>query len=123
MKLKTIQADNLLSAFSMMMKNCKGIVGYALAKNVRLLNTELTEYNNIKQELFRKYGEEDKGQLVIKKESDNFQKYLEEIKPYNDIEIEIDFMKVKEKDLIDSGLTGEEMYLLLDYIKEDENGI
>lgn len=118
MKIKNIDADALLNLISKATKENTGVVGFALAKNYRLLNQELTEYYSFKQSLFQKYGKENEGVLVIEKETKEYVEYLKEISEYDNIEIDVDLMKVKEDDFKNSKLTGEEMIILMDYMLE-----
>lgn len=121
MKIKNIYADFLKEVIFNAMKNNDGIVGYALAKNYRLLNQELIEYQDIKQKLFKKYGKDNEGTLIIEKDTKEYNEYLKEISKFDEIEIDIDFMKVDEEDFKNSKLTGEEMNILMDYMLEMED--
>ena len=115
--MKISQADTLLNVLSTMLKT-KGIVGFKLARNYRMIEDELKEYTEVKRELFNKYGTEENGQLIIDKNSENYSLFLEEIKPYDEQEVEFDFRMITEQELIESGLTGEQMLILSDYMVE-----
>lgn len=119
MKLNLLLAENILNSLSTMSSRSKGIVGYAIARNMRLLSQELTEYHKIKQELFLKYGEQKDGQLYIDKDNENFDKFVSELSKYDVLEIDVDFMQVEEKDLIESGLNGDEMFFLMQYMLKE----
>ena len=54
--MKTLEAYNLLNFLNNISKKCIGKLGYAVARNIRVLNTELTEFQNVRNELIRKYG-------------------------------------------------------------------
>lgn len=105
--MKTSQAENLLINLDSLTE-CKGSIGFKIAYNIRKLSDELREYVQFKQELFKKYGEEIEGNLVINKESENFPLFIKELNEL-DTEIEIPLMRFTEKDLIDSGLTAKQM--------------
>ena len=105
--MKTSQAENLLINLDSLTE-CKGSIGFKIAYNIRKLSDELREYVQFKQELFKKYGEEVEGNLVINKESENFPLFVKELNEL-DQEIEIPLMKFNEKDLVESGLTAKEM--------------
>lgn len=87
-----------------------GIVGYVAARNYRKLQSELTEYNEKRAELFEKYGESENGTYSISIESENFRKFDEEITPYAMLESEIDLLtipiseaeQIKGKELIEA---------------------
>ena len=105
--MKTSQADQLLINLDSLTE-CKGSIGFKIAYNIRKLSDELKEYVQFKQELFKKYGEEKEGQLMINRESPNFSSFMKELNEL-DTEIEIPLMRFTEKDLVDSGLTAKQM--------------
>ena len=105
--MKTSQAEQLLINLDSLTE-CKGSIGFKIAYNIRKLSDELKEYVQFKQELFKKYGEEVEGNLVINKESENFPLFIKELNEL-DTEIEIPLMKFNEKDLVESGLTAKQM--------------
>jgi len=102
------QAEILAINLSTMLET-KGVVGFKIARNLRMINDELREYYEYKQELFKKYGEEVDGNLVINKDSENYPLFLNEIKQIADTEVNFDFRKITEEELIDSGLTAKQM--------------
>ena len=112
--MKTSQAENLLINLDSLTE-CKGSIGFKIAYNIRKLSDELREYIQFKQELFKKYGEEVEGNLVINKESGNFPLFIKELNEL-DQEIEIPLMKFSEKDLIDSGLSAKQMSLIWELV-------
>lgn len=115
MKIK--QADELAMILSQMLQ-VKGIVGYKIARNFRMLNEELKEYNEVKQELFKKYGERQGDNLVINKDSENYSLFLDEIKPYEEQEVNFDFRKITDEELQNSDLTAEQILILCEYFEE-----
>lgn len=112
--MKTSQAENLLINLDSLTE-CNGSIGFKIAYNIRKLSDELKEYVQFKQELFKKYGEENDGQLMINKESPNFSSFIKELNEL-DQEIEIPLMKFSEKDLIDSGLSAKQMSLIWELV-------
>lgn len=117
--MKIIQAE-ILAEQLRTMKDIKGVVGLSIARNLRMIDDELKEYYELKSELFKKYGEEQGGNLVINKMSDNYPLFLKEMAPAEEQDIEFNFRKVSEDDMIDSGLTSEQMYLLMDFMVKGE---
>lgn len=115
--MKILRAENLANQLRQM-KDIKGVVGLSIARNLRMIDDELQEYYQAKNDLFVKYGEEKDGQLFINKFSDNYSKFIEEATPLENQDVEFTFRKVKEGDLIDCGLTSEQMYILLDFMIE-----
>lgn len=112
--MKTSQAEQLLINLDSLTE-CKGSIGFKIAYNIRKLSDELREYIQFKQELFKKYGEEVEGNLVINKESGNFPLFIKELNEL-DQEIEIPLMRFTEKDLVDSGLSAKQMSLIWELV-------
>ena len=112
--MKTSQAEQLLINLDSLTE-CKGSIGFKIAYNIRKLSDELREYVQFKQELFKKYGEENDGQLVINRESPNFSSFMKELNEL-DQEIEIPLLKFTEKDLVDSGLSAKQMSLIWELV-------
>ena len=80
--MKTSQAEQLLINLDSLTE-CKGSIGFKIAYNIRKLSDELKEYVQFKQELFKKYGEEIEGNLVINKESENYRLLDKELNKIN----------------------------------------
>lgn len=114
--MKYSQAENLAIALGTL-NDIKGIVGFKIARNLRMINDELKEYYQFKAELFKKYGEEKDGQLMINKESENFPLFMKELKPLMETEVNFDFRKITEEELIDSGLTSGQMSLIWEMVE------
>ena len=109
------QAENLAINLSTMMET-KGVVGFKIARNLRMINDELREYYQFKEELFKKYGEEVDGNLVINKDSENYSLFLNEIKQIAETEVNFDFRKITEDELINSGLSAKQMSLIWELV-------
>lgn len=99
-------------------------VGYAAARNYRVLAQTLTEYSRFKGELIEKYGTQDTAEdgtelpsMSIKTSSPNFKTFCDEMAVYNNMEHEVELMTVKSEDVIDI-LSGEEI-LAIDWMLED----
>lgn len=120
MEIKLQEADNLSAFLLEAIKLTKGIIGYKLSRNLRILNDELVEYKKIKTEMFEKYGHQDGDVFIIDKESDNFVKYCEEMKQYENETINVNFKKLTEQEIESCELTGEQLYLLYDYMIEED---
>ena len=114
MKIK--QAEIIKTVLETMLET-KGIVGYKIARNLRMINEELIEYENVKRELFRKYGREENNQLIIDKDSENYPLFLAELKPYQEQEVDFDFRKITEEELENSDLTAQQMMFLMEYFE------
>ncbi len=102
----------------------RNIVGYIAARNMRILSDALTEYTQFEHEAIIKFGTADKdsngkptGTTSIQPNSDSFNKFLEEMKPYQEITQEVSIMFAKFDDVIGI-LSGEEI-LSIDWMLED----
>lgn len=115
--MKQSQAEALALSLSTML-DTKGSVGLKIARNLRMINDELKEYYQFKQELFEKYGEEIDGHLAISKDSPNIGKFLEELKPLDDQEVNFNFRMITEDELIDSGLSARQIGAIWDIVEE-----
>lgn len=116
--MKLSQAEslaNILNSFDV-----KGSCGVKIARNLRMINDELREYFQFKEELFRKYGEEKDGVLMINKESESFPKFMSELQPLLDTEVSFDFRKITEQELADSGLTAKQMAMIWEEMVDAE---
>ena len=115
-KMKIKQVEIIKSVLETML-DTKGIVGYKIARNLRMINEELIEYEEVKRELFRKYGREENNQLIIDRDSENYPLFLDELKPYQEQEVEFDFKKITEDELAESGLSANQMMFLMEYFE------
>lgn len=71
----------------------KDVVGYAAARNTRILGTELIEFEGMRDELVLEYGEEDvgddgepTGQVTLRADSPGFPVFAERMGPICAIE-------------------------------------
>lgn len=97
-------------------------LGYIAARNYRILSECLTEYYTFRNTLIKKYGEEIKDndghtEIGIKVDSPNFQKFCDEMVPFNEMEHEVELMIAKYEDVIGC-LSGEEI-LGIDWMLEE----
>lgn len=102
----------------------RNIVGYIAARNMRILSDALTEYSQFEREAIIEFGTEDKdsngnptGTTSIQPNSNSFNKFLEKMKPYQEITQEVSIMVAKFDDVINV-LSGEEI-LSIDWMLED----
>lgn len=109
------QAEKLLNDLSTML-DVKGITGFKIARNMRMIQDELKEYIQFKEGLFRKYGEEKDGQLVVEKDNPNIVEFLAELEKLNQQEVHFDFRKITEEELAESGLTAGQMALIWEWL-------
>ena len=97
----------------------RDIIGYAAARNTRILTDASLEFIRRKDELIREYGTDDgNGCICINAESDNFPAFEREIAEYAVIEHEVELFKLPFDNAIDK-LTGSEL-LEIDWMFEEE---
>ena len=99
-------------------------IGYIAARNYRILDDCLIEFQVFRDELIKKYGEVDKDEsgndlptLSINVSSPNFKQFCDELEPFNNMEHEVDLMMANFDDAIGC-LSGEEI-LAIDWMLED----
>lgn len=118
MKLSNLEMSNYLSYLNKISNKVIGKLAYAVSKNMRKISNELIEFENIRNELIQKYGEKnDEGTFFIKSGSDAYEKFLNEISNYTDIEHEVDIFLIEPDCLYTSNLNANEM-LQLDFMIE-----
>ena len=122
-KLKNIQMDQMINSLQKVLSH-RDKIGYYAARNYRILNDSLVEYQNFKNSLIAKYGTTDVDSdgnelqtISIKVGSQNFDDFLKELEPFNNIEHEVELMIAKYEDAIGC-LSGEEI-LAIDWMLED----
>jgi len=102
----------------------KDIIGYACARNVRVLGNELTEYTRARNDLIEKYGKDvtdsdgnKTGQYSISVNSPSFVDFASELDKFSNIEHEVDIFKIGYDNVVGE-LSGEEI-LSIDWMLED----
>lgn len=101
--MKILQADNIRYNLQPILRETDGVVGFLLAYNNDLINRELKVYDEKRNELINKYMGEEK----------NESKFIEEIRPLAEVEIELNFKKINEDDLIQSKLKADAVSFLM----------
>lgn len=102
----------------------RDIIGYAAARNTRVLSNAITEYEQFEREAILKYGTPDLdsdgnpiGTTSISQYSESFEKFAKEIDPLRSIEQELPIMVVDYEKVIGT-LSGEEI-LVADWMFQD----
>lgn len=116
MKLRNINAYN--SFLIMQQTKETGMFGFAIAKNMRKLSNELIEYDSKRNELIKKYGTQTEGNRYQFTAEDS-KRFYEEMKPFDELEIEFEPMTVTEEIFVGGNLTSDQMYSLIWMVKED----
>lgn len=103
MKVKNIKGTNqvFLSILNTLNKftSITGKLGYGISKTRKNILQELEPFEEQRKILIKKYGEknEETGEIKIDTNSENFQKFLEELKPLLEIELEISFWQITQE--------------------------
>ena len=109
MKMTNVAAYDYL--FRMRELNETGKLGYAIAKNMRKIQTEIQEYIEKRDGAANKYGNvKEDGSFQIPPE--NVEAYLAEFADLGEIENDIDIMTVDTDTFCSGSLTSQDMYLL-----------
>ncbi|MHA2013298.1 MAG: hypothetical protein ACTSWG_13090 [Candidatus Helarchaeota archaeon] len=98
MKIKLSLLINSINSLNELIKKDLPIkVAYALSKNIKKINDEMRAFEDIKNKLFEKYGEdiEEKGKKFKRIKEENLKIYQEELNKIIDDVCEIDIHKVK----------------------------
>lgn len=95
----------------------KGMLGYAIARNRQKLLAELVDYANKRDELAKEYGK-DKGNGQYQFDSESGPKFLEALKPYSDLTVDVAVMRVSPDVFCGGNLTSQQMYILSWMVEE-----
>lgn len=120
MKITNEKADYYLSVLKIISTKVSGKLGYAVARNIRELSTSLSEYTGIKNTLITKYGENNGKEIILSTESENYQKYFQEIKDFADIKHDVNIMLVDPEDIYKSNLTADVISKIMFMVKDGE---
>lgn len=92
-----------------------GLLGYACARNSRMLMNACKEFIITRDKLLKQYGTpelddegNETGRVTISQGSNHWDDLLAELNPIESIEHEVEIMKVEAEDVMDQ-LTGREM--------------
>lgn len=118
-----IEMDNMLRALGPLLER-RDVIGYAAARNARLLRDELTEYHKVLDELVEKYGEREldedgneTGRMRMSPASERFRDFADELRRYAEISHDFEPFRIKYTEAIGQ-LSGQEM-LAVDWMFED----
>ena len=100
------------------------IIGYACARNSRILENELNEFNNFKNNLLIQYGHKDldnngveTGSISLDQTDEKYELAINEYKKIISLDRELPIIKIKYSDVI--GLLSGNEILQLDWMLED----
>lgn len=121
MKMTNKQMAESLEALSSVKES--GKLGYAIARNRRKIEHEVVEYAKVKQSAIEKYGDFNEESGTYNIVGDNYRKYMAELSQYDNIETEVDVMKVSLDEFLAGNLDSNQMYALdwmVDYNEKSE---
>lgn len=96
MKLTNLTMINLLNSISKF-PYVTGKIGYAFARNKRILSSELSDFESARNSLLEKYGEKnEEGYYIDPNNSKNANKYQKEITEVLNTEIEVNLMQIND---------------------------
>lgn len=96
---------------------CRGKIGYGVARNIRRFEESLTEYFREHDRLVTELGENG----FIKADSPNIPAFIERMRDFDEIENNPEVFKITEKDLQESDLPADIMLGLSFMTKEGES--
>lgn len=122
-KHKNVEMERMIASLKKHLERTD-LLGYAAARNTRILNNETMEYFDRREKLIVKYGvpEVDEngnetGRISLPFNSDNFKKYVEEIEEWANVEHEPDIYKIPASEVIGK-LSGSDI-LEIDWMIDD----
>ena len=120
---KNIEMENMAGTLRKHLDR-QDVIGYAAARNTRILANELQEYTATRNRLVQKYGVEEldedgapTGVVEVRFDSEEFPKFLEELDGFAKIEHDPPLFKIKYEEAI-GRLTGTEL-LEIEWMFED----
>ena len=99
-------------------KNETGMLGYAIAVNLRRLAGELVEYSRKRDELLAEFGT-DAGGGKFNLTQEGAAAFYEALRPYSEIEAEVAVLQVPAPVFYGGSLTSGQMYALSWMVKEE----
>lgn len=123
MSYTNIEMESMLESLRPMLDH-SDMIGYAAARNTRILSGELTEYHDIRDELVGKHGYKETddngnptGRMRLDIDSPEFDLFTKDIEQYAMVRHSPDLFMLKYEDVIGK-LTGSEI-LSIDWMLED----
>jgi len=71
---------------------CKGKMGWYVYRNLKIVGTALEEYEKLREELVRKYGDEKEGTVTVRQEC--LADFTAELKPIAEIEQQVELCQI-----------------------------
>ena len=99
-----------------------GKIAYLAYRNLSRTTKIAEDYNNVRNELIQKYGEEDpevEGQIVVKNGSENYKKFVDELVDILNEKEEVDLYQISEEyidQLADADLSVSDFVIIDSYL-------
>lgn len=95
----------------------KGMLGYAIARNRQKLTAEVQDYSTKRDELLMEYGTDaGDGKYTLARE--NAAAFLNALKPYGELTVDVPVMQVTPEVFYGGNLTSAQMFILDWMVKE-----
>ncbi len=100
MKIKNGYMANALESL-MKFQEQTGKTGYAIMRNIRILQPNLEDFEKVRLNLFKKYGstDDDGNNYSISKESENYNEFIKEYEELLNIEVDIELYQIDASDV------------------------
>lgn len=89
----------------------RGMLGYAIMRNRRILSQEVQEYSRKRDELLEEYGQ-DVGGGKFELQPENAAKFFAALKPYKELTADVPVMQIPADVFYSGNLTSGQMYAL-----------
>lgn len=114
MELRNIDMFQMINSLNDLLDR-KDLIGYAAARNTRLLTNECAEFIKRRDELIQEYGEPVRdengnttGDMKVSMTSPCFSKFVDELEKFGEIKHEVNIFTIPESEVIGS-LSGREI--------------
>lgn len=101
-------------------------IAWAVAKNIRILQTAAEFFEDQRMRLLKKYGQEKDGRLGINQKDPHFEDFLREFTELSDMQTDVDLYKVKddikEDDIRSETATAHDYLMFMSWIVEENDG-
>lgn len=100
-KHKNVEMAEMLNSLEGVFEKSKGLFGYAVARNARMLGNATQEYIMARDAAIAKYGtvDQETGTAVLDVKSENFKSFSEEMLPIENIEHEVEIIHMRHDEL------------------------
>ena len=100
MKIKNGYMSDVMESL-MKFQEQTGKAGYAIMRNIRILQPNLEDFEKVRLNLFKKYGttNDDGNNYSVSKESENYDEFIKEYEELFNIEADIELYQIDASDV------------------------